>query len=245
MHISTSSKIFFNCLLHRLTKTWNRGRPETKINIVSENCTIQFAILVHAFVILLKQSISRMRTKNFLLKETEGFPQWTAPFNCHSLFLNQFSLFSKASPSHCDLITDHSVRTHFLISPSFRFPHLFHHHCPPYQNLPRPWYICFFPLNLRRRHFRFCLPRIHPVSLQLEIPVWNRVLSVRTRTKILLLNILQFLKIKREFTCLLQPCPLTLKILVHVRRLTCLSLLHFARLFWNHVFTWNRWSKWK
>lgn len=105
MHISTSSKIFFNCLLHRLTKTWNRGRPETKINIVSENCTIQFAILVHAFVILLKQSISRMRTKNFLLKETEGFPQWTAPFTyCHSLFLNQFSLFSKASPSHCDLM---------------------------------------------------------------------------------------------------------------------------------------------
>lgn len=63
MHMSTCSKVFFNCLLHRLTKTWNRGRPETKINIVCENCTILFAILIHAFVFFLKQSISRMRAK--------------------------------------------------------------------------------------------------------------------------------------------------------------------------------------
>lgn len=59
----TCSKVFFNCLLHRLTKTWNRGRPETKINIVCENCTILCAILIHAFVFFLKQSISRMRAK--------------------------------------------------------------------------------------------------------------------------------------------------------------------------------------
>lgn len=61
--MSTCSKVFFNCLLHRLTKTWNRGRPETKINIVCENCTILCAILIHAFVFFLKQSISRMRAK--------------------------------------------------------------------------------------------------------------------------------------------------------------------------------------
>lgn len=49
--------------------------------------------------------LTHAHKKNFLLKETEGFPHWTAPFTyCHSLFLNQFSLFSKASPSHCDLM---------------------------------------------------------------------------------------------------------------------------------------------
>lgn len=198
MHMSTCSKVFFNCLLHRLTKTWNRGRPETKINIVCENCTILFAILIHAFVFFLKQSISRMRAKKPLLLKEIRFPHRTSPYTyCNSLFPNQFSLLSKASPSDCDFsVQIIRYRAPVLISPSFRFPHLFHHHYPPYQSPPRPWYICFCLRNLQQRHFRFCLLRIHPVSLQWEIPMWNKMLSLRTRTKIQIRNILHFLKFK-------------------------------------------------
>lgn len=141
--------------------------------------------------------ITHARKKTLLLKEIR-FPHRTSPYTyCHSLCPNQFSLLSKASPSDCDFsVQIIRYRAPVLISPSFRFPHLFHHHYPPYQSPPRPWYICFCLRNLQQRHFRFCLLRIHPVSLQWEIPVWNKMLSLRTRTKIQIRNILHFLKFK-------------------------------------------------